>query len=1787
MKKSKLIAWCLIGTTLFSQLTSPVFGQTWEELRPGGRATVLGGEQYLSFGQGKEERSATASNAKRATASNAVFVYPDFGTTAFWSWYERCMETLYDEDGAESVDGEEAFRARILSWYESVYRGEKEFPAFDDSFDMDSEFWQWFYTEAVRLDENGELLGYKNNVIFDWIQNAAFEDVYQFLNVYYGISQIMTLGHTRYEYGGEPDDSRYFSYDDAMTVNAYADKANNRIVIKLRNCRMKWEGGKLGGNEGYGLYYNGIQLYLNGSSSYYLSKNGNEGDAWGFYASDRRKANSSNERDNLDLVSIVTRGNDVQAGAKFYPGTYYATTDLATLNGLYINYEEHKGGAEGEPYVEVGYNDEDPAQLVYDYNKGDMNLYIYNPPEDLTDIGLIPMGHRTYSTTSSEEDDASETYYYGRVLLSEKGFDVKSLTEEVNQKKVTLTFDPNGGTGGGSVSAEPGKAISLPADPVRPGYTFDGWYTAREGGSRVTAQTIAPSGAATYYARWKENSYRITYELNGGSAPSGLPSQYYPSQGVAGFAAPTREGYTFAGWSPSSIPKGSTGDQTVTANWNAQEHTICFDAGEGTGGGTSTKRYGETLGTLPEAGRTGYTFGGWFTSPSGGTKVESQTVVRGDATYYAHWNLNSYQAVFHSEGTNDGTVITKNYGAALGALPDSKRTGYTFSGWYTEKNGGTKISPDTLMGAANADYYARWEANRWTVRYDAGGGSGRMESSTFSYDGENRLAANGFTKTGYHFAGWAKEPGGEAAFENGASVGNMTVNPGETITLYALWEANPYTVTLHRNMNQEDTTSVVRKYVFDTAGKLPEKVFERTGYSFDGWTANRDGSGKAYKEGSEVLNWNSELNGNVNLYAKWKANSYRLYYGANGGRVSAAYKDVVYDSAIGELPVPERTNYKFLGWTLNGDAVSADTVYRTAANSYVYAQWELNFELDTETNTNIRPGKDGEFGTDDDERYTNGPDRIPNTEDDREVFPGKDGIYGTEDDYYILNPPHGDRIYAGADREFNTSDDYIDKGKNTILHPGEDTYFGDEPGASPEAENDNSLWWKGGDGQTGTEESVKDDLLIHSGKDGIYGTGDDFVVHGEGTDGNNRRPGADLTFGTKDDVISQNGADGKPGTEDDMIAYDGLHLNRRAGTDSVFEGSADSLKRAGDDLWYWDGADEKPGTKDDVPAFAGEDETFGTYDDYYFNASGPYEGKRVYAGADGILGTPDDFMEAGEHITLRPGENGVLGDTDDELWYDGADKKPGTEDDRRILNPEYTENGPRVKEDSFYEDGDGKKVYPGADLTFGTEDDRIDQGDGTNTDLDGGDVRTNGADGIPGTEDDQPVKNDGNGGQYYEDEEGRKVYPGADGNFGTKDDRVDTGKGTNTDLDGGDERTNGADGIPGTEDDQPVKRDESGNPYVENGDGTVTRPGPDGNFGTEDDEIWYPGKDGVPGTEDDQPVKKGDDGDPYLDNGDGTVTKPGEDGKFGTEDDETVTVNPETGKPDDTSKPVEKDDQDKPYIENEDGSITRPGEDGKFGTDDDEQMVVPGDKKPGEDDKPVKKDEAGNEYIENGDGTITRPGKDGTWNTGDDEIWYPGKDGVPGTDDDRPVKKDESGNPYLENQDGTITRPGPDGVFGTSDDEIWNVGPDKKPGTSDDYKPGRKGSGGGRSSSSGRAKVQADLPKGSWVQNATGWWFRYENGSWPQGQWAYLPWQEKAEWYYFNEAGYMVDGWFQDKDGSWYYLHPVSDGTRGHMYTGWHLIAGKYYYFNDSGRLLMNCVTPDGYRVDAQGVWQP
>ena len=115
--------------------------------------------------------------------------------------------------------------------------------------------------------------------------------------------------------------------------------------------------------------------------------------------------------------------------------------------------------------------------------------------------------------------------------------------------------------------------------------------------------------------------------------------------------------------------------------------------------------------------------------------------------------------------------------------------------------------------------------------------------------------------------------------------------------------------------------------------------------------------------------------------------------------------------------------------------------------------------------------------------------------------------------------------------------------------------------------------------------------------------------------------------------------------------------------------------------------------------------------------------------------------------------------------------------------------------------------------------------------------------------------------------------------------------------------------------------------------------------------------------------------------------------------------------------------------------------------------------------------------------------------------------------------------------------------------------------------------------------VDGTQAKSAWAFLSDKWYLFNEKGDMVTG-WANVD----DKWYFMDSSGAMREGWLEDGSGEWYYMNPISDGTRGAMRTGWHQIDRKWYYFNTAsdgaqGKMLKNQRTPDGYLLKADGIW--
>ncbi len=490
----------------------------------------------------------------------------------------------------------------------------------------------------------------------------------------------------------------------------------------------------------------------------------------------------------------------------------------------------------------------------------------------------------------------------------------------------TVTFNANGGTcSTASKTVTYGSTYGTLPTPTRTGYTFSGWYTAASGGTKITADTkVSITAAQTLYAQWSANSYTVTFNANGGTC--------------------------------------STASKSVT--------------------------YGSTYGTLPTPTRTGYTFSGWYTAASGGTKITADTKVSITAaqTLYAQWSTNQYTVTFNANGGSCSTASKSvTYGSTYGTLPTPTRTGYTFSGWYTATSNGTEITSTTKVTITSAQtLYAIWTANQYVLKVDPNGG--KYQNSTeivtvapgLTYGTANLYSIGVATRTGYTLTGFfTAASGGVKIYEaDGKCVpgttywneNNKYCYAGD-LTVYAQWgeatkptissvyisdiDGKGYTV----NCTATDNVAVDR-VVFPTWTELNGQDDLQDDWWLKTSTAMGTQNGTTWSYRVNISDHNNETGAYItHIYAYDSVGNKTTYYlnfvvatptvtfNANGGSCSTASKTVTYGSTYGTLPTPTRTGYTFGGWytaTSNGTEITSTTKVTTTSAQTLYAIWTAN-----------------------------------------------------------------------------------------------------------------------------------------------------------------------------------------------------------------------------------------------------------------------------------------------------------------------------------------------------------------------------------------------------------------------------------------------------------------------------------------------------------------------------------------------------------------------------------------------------------------------------------------------------------------------------------------------------------------------------------------------------------------------------------------------------------------------------------------------------------------------------
>lgn len=516
-----------------------------------------------------------------------------------------------------------------------------------------------------------------------------------------------------------------------------------------------------------------------------------------------------------------------------------------------------------------------------------------------------------------------------------------------------------------------------------PGYRFDGWYTAPNGGNKYDFNTPL-TGNVTVYAHWIGNGYTVRFTGNGatgGSTPD-QAFQYNIGQNLHrnGFV---RDGYTFTGWKRAdnqqaygdgqwvnNLTTQPNGIVTMVAQWSANEAHIRYNpnppAGKTTGGQGTPNWDGHT-GDTPAIGGNGwtidgYTFAGWTTSPDGsGARYApgARWTANGTLTLYAQWTPGQAGLTYDGNGATGGKTDPQT------GKTDEKinvrdngftRDGYTFVTWNTQADcKGNAVKPNsewTLQGSGTL--YACWAGVVQTLTYHGNGATGGNTAVQSGKTGDELTTnANGFTRDGYTFVRWdtAKDGSGTAYGEGKNGVSQYTMKPAGN-DLYAIWKANPATIQ-YRNDWPNTTGSTP-----DTTGNTGDTVtisqngFDRPGYTFTGWSTSKRGDPSLQPGDKHTLEPRT-----TTVWAQWKADPAHLVYNSNIGTVGSETKTVdgVVDQTVKTITNPfDRPGYTFSGWNTQADgkgkAYATGADYVLTANdkstpkntSVLYAQWKIN-----------------------------------------------------------------------------------------------------------------------------------------------------------------------------------------------------------------------------------------------------------------------------------------------------------------------------------------------------------------------------------------------------------------------------------------------------------------------------------------------------------------------------------------------------------------------------------------------------------------------------------------------------------------------------------------------------------------------------------------------------------------------------------------------------------------------------------------------------------------------------
>ena len=569
-----------------------------------------------------------------------------------------------------------------------------------------------------------------------------------------------------------------------------------------------------------------------------------------------------------------------------------------------------------------------------------------------------------------------------------------------------ISFHSMGGSAVAQITGGEGARINWPADPVKQGYTFAGWYTNPSvESSKVEKMNTMPkflpgTKGKLLFAKWvpAEVSYTVehyqqalngTYELKEAEKARGITE----SQTTA--AAKTYTGFTAKAFDQQTI--AADGSTVTQVYYDRNQYTVTWKPENGTENIVQTCKYGAEL-TPPTVGREGYLFTGWDVTPP--------ETVTGDAVYTARWKGVQNPVTFNAMGGSEtAAATTVRTGECITKPADPTRDGYAFGGWYSDQNCTKKWDFSTEVTGA-VTLFAKWTASAYTVTLNPMDGQLMGDSTRTVTFGQPYGELPTPTLQGYNFAGWYT-----ANDDSGKKVeADTVVETAGAHTLYAKWTPGNVTYTvkhLWQNVENDEYTehekeSLTGTVMTETAAKAktyegfgPAKEFAQTTIAPDGTTVieikydrltytvkwmngetlletdenvkygakpRYDGPAPEKTETGHTITfsgWNTAADGSgtalddtvtvagdVTCYAQFSdsLDTYRITYQNMGDAENPNPDSYTYGTAV-TLEAPARTGYTFGGWYRNSDA-AGDPVTGISAtetgDQTLYAKWTAN-----------------------------------------------------------------------------------------------------------------------------------------------------------------------------------------------------------------------------------------------------------------------------------------------------------------------------------------------------------------------------------------------------------------------------------------------------------------------------------------------------------------------------------------------------------------------------------------------------------------------------------------------------------------------------------------------------------------------------------------------------------------------------------------------------------------------------------------------------------------------------